>query len=170
MHVFGSKITLDLPELMLCLCYLLRLRVKHVGIHGIEYRPECVLRLHGMDDLENVYPVYDKWMRLLFGKTRNLSELNWIEFIWTEFIWILTELETLCFHNHFMVCEVERSDKKAVVFHHDLPWHGVLHVVKKKWQQIYCWERHILYWRHNLKRLITYTKLYCKIKRTLWWR
>ena len=73
MHVFGSKITLDLPELMLCLCYLLLLRVKHVGIHGIEYRPECVLRLHGMDDLENVYPVYDKWMRLLFGKTRNLS-------------------------------------------------------------------------------------------------
>ncbi|KAK2559088.1 hypothetical protein P5673_018205 [Acropora cervicornis] len=48
-------------------------RVKHVGIHGIEYRPECVLRLHGMDDLENDYPVYDKWMRLLFGKTRNFS-------------------------------------------------------------------------------------------------
>lgn len=51
---------------------------------------------------------------------------------------ILTELETLCFHNHFMACEVERNDKKAVVFHHDLPWHGVLHVVKKKWQEIHC--------------------------------
>ena len=73
MHVFGSKVTLDLPELILCLYYLLLLRVKHVGIHGIEYRPECVLRLHGMDDLENDYPVYDKWMRLLFGKTRNFS-------------------------------------------------------------------------------------------------
>lgn len=70
MHVFGSKIALDLPEVILCLCYLLLLRVKHVGI---EYRPECVLRLHGMHDLENDYPVYDKWMRLLFGKTRNLS-------------------------------------------------------------------------------------------------
>ena len=31
-----------------------------------------------------------------------------------------------------MACEVERSDKKAVVLHHDLPWHGVLHVIKKK--------------------------------------
>lgn len=27
--------------------------------------------------------------------------------------------------------EVERNDKKAVVLQHDLPWHGVLHVVKK---------------------------------------
>ena len=34
------------------------LRVKRVGIHGIEYRPRCVLRLREMDDLENEYPVY----------------------------------------------------------------------------------------------------------------
>ena len=40
-------------------CYhLLLLRVKHVGIHGIEYRPGCVLRLQEMDELGNDYPVY----------------------------------------------------------------------------------------------------------------
>ena len=48
-----------------------------------------------------------------------------------EKFFILTELETLYFHNHFMAYEVERSDNKAVVLHHDLPWHGVLHVVQK---------------------------------------
>ena len=48
-----------------------------------------------------------------------------------EIFFILTELETLCFHNHFVAYEVERSDNKAVVLYHDLPWHGVLHVVQK---------------------------------------
>ncbi|XP_068678521.1 uncharacterized protein [Montipora capricornis] len=92
-------------------------RVKRVGIHGIEYRPGCVLRLCEMDDLENDYPVYGQVDEII---------------VWEdEKFFILTELETLCFHNHFMAYEVERSDKKAVVLHHDLPWHGVLHVVKK---------------------------------------
>ena len=55
----------------------------------------------------------DKWMRLMFRKTRKF--------------FILTELETLCFHDHgnhgIMAYEVGRSDNKAVVLHHDLPWH-----------------------------------------------
>ena len=59
-YTFGSKATLDLPKLILCLYRsLLRVkRVKRVGIHEIEYRPGRVLRLHEMDDLENDYPVY----------------------------------------------------------------------------------------------------------------
>ena len=70
-----------------------------------------------MDDLENDYPVYGQVDEII---------------VWEdEKFFILTELETLCFHNHFMAYEAERSDNKAVVLHHDLPWHGVLHVVKK---------------------------------------
>ena len=70
-----------------------------------------------MDDLENNYPVYGQVDEII---------------VWEdEKFFILTELETLCFHNRFMAYEVERSDNKAVVLHYDLPWHGVLHVVKK---------------------------------------
>ena len=41
-------------------------------------------------------------------------------------------LDSVYFHNHFMAYEVERTDDRAAVLHHDLPWHGVLHIVQKK--------------------------------------
>lgn len=94
--------------------YLLFVRVKGVGIHGIEYRPGCDLRLHEMDDvddLENEYPVYGQVDEII---------------VWEDLkFFILTELETLCFHNHFIASDVDRSDNKAVVLRHDLPWHVV---------------------------------------------
>lgn len=63
--IFGSKVTLDLRELVLC---------PHVGIHGIEYRPGYILRLQEVDELGNDCPVMDKWLKLLFGrKMRNFS-------------------------------------------------------------------------------------------------
>ena len=77
----------------------------------------CVLGLREMDDLENYYPVY--------GQVDGII-------VWEDDrFFILTELEALYFRSHFMAYEVERSDNKAVVLHHDLPWYGVLHVVKK---------------------------------------
>ena len=70
-----------------------------------------------MDELENDYPVCGQ-----------VDEIT----VWEdEKFFILTELEALCFHNHFMAYEVERSDNKAVVLNHDLQWHGVLHVIQK---------------------------------------
>ncbi|CAH3115461.1 unnamed protein product [Porites lobata] len=92
-------------------------RVKRVGIHGIEYRPGCVLRLREMDDVENDYPVYGQVDEII---------------VWEdEKFFILTELATLSFHHHFMAYEVERTDHKAVVLRHDLQWYGVLHIVQK---------------------------------------
>ena len=48
-----------------------------------------------------------------------------------EKFFILTELETISFYSHFVAYEVKRTDNSAVFFHHDLPWHGVLHFVPK---------------------------------------
>ena len=98
-------------------CCLLMFRVKRVGIHGIEYRPGCVLRLREMDDVENDYPVYGQVDEII---------------VWEdEKFFILTELATLSFHHHFMAYEVDRTDHKAVVLRHDLQWYGVLHIVQK---------------------------------------
>ena len=98
-------------------CSLLMFRVKRVGIHGIEYRPGCVLRLREMDDVENDYPVYGQVDEII---------------VWEdEKFFILTELATLSFHHHFMAYEVGRTDHKAVVLRHDLQWYGVLHIVQK---------------------------------------
>ena len=76
---------------------------------GVLWMDGCVL--------ENYYPVY--------GQVDGI--IVWED----ERLFVLTELEALYFRSHFMAYEVERSDNKAVVLHHDLPWHGVLHVVKK---------------------------------------
>ena len=57
----------------------------------------------------------DKWMKLLLGKMR--------------IFFILTELETISFHNHFMAYEVEITYNRAVVLRHDIPWHGVSRIV-----------------------------------------
>ena len=78
-----------------------------------------------------------KWMKLLLLKIK--------------FFFILTELEAISFHNHFMAYEVERTDNKAVVLRHDLPWHGMLHIVQKNGKEIHCGERHFLY-RDTLQR------------------
>ena len=43
----------------------------------------------------------------------------------------LTELETISFHNPFMAYEVEITDNRAVVLRHDIPWHGVSHIVQE---------------------------------------
>ncbi|CAH3033353.1 unnamed protein product, partial [Porites evermanni] len=75
--------------------------VKRVGIHGIEYRPGCVLRLREMDDVENEYPVHGQVDEII---------------VWEdEKFLILTELATLSFDHHFMAYEVESTDHKAVV-------------------------------------------------------
>ena len=80
---------------------LLMFTVKRVGIHGIEYRPGCVLRLREMDDVENDYPVYGQVDEII---------------VWEdEQFLILTELATLSFDHHHMAYEVERTDHKAVV-------------------------------------------------------
>ena len=82
-------------------CSLLMFTVKRVGIHGIEYRPGCVLRLREMDDVENDYPVYGQVDEII---------------VWEdEQFLILTELATLSFDHHHMAYEVERTDHKAVV-------------------------------------------------------
>ena len=66
--------------------------VKRVGIHGIEYRPGCVLRLREMDDVENDYPVYGQVDEII---------------VWEdEQFLILTELATLSFDHHHMAYEV----------------------------------------------------------------
>ena len=81
-------------------CSLLMFTVMRAGIHGIEYRPGCVLRLREMDDVQNDYPVYGQVDEII---------------VWeNEKFFILTELATLSFDHHFMVYEVERTDHKAV--------------------------------------------------------
>ena len=93
------------------------LRVKHITIYGIEYRPGCVLRLQEMDDMCNDYPIYGQVEEII---------------IWEdETFFITTELETLSFHKHFMAYEVERTDGRVVVLRSDLQWFGVLPVVLK---------------------------------------
>ena len=53
---------------------------------------------------------------------------------------ILTELETISFHSYFMAYEVERTNNRAVVLRHDLPWHGVLHIVQKNGKK-FIWRK-----------------------------
>ena len=69
-------------------------------------------------DWEMTILFMDKWMKLLFGKMK-------------MFFFILTELETISFHNDFMAYEVEKTDNRAVVVRHDISWHGMLHIVQK---------------------------------------
>ena len=69
-----------------------------------------------MDELGNNYPVY----------------VYEIIIVWDdEKFFILTELETISFHNHFMAYEVERTDNRAVVLRRGLTWHGVFHIFQK---------------------------------------
>ena len=97
--------------------YLLLLRVKHVGIHGIEYRPGCVLRLQEMDELGNDYHVYGKVDENIFWED--------------EKFFILTEVETFFSQSIYGMYKVERTDNRPAVLCHDLPWHGLLHIVQK---------------------------------------
>ncbi|XP_028395767.1 uncharacterized protein LOC114519789 [Dendronephthya gigantea] len=96
-------------------------RVKHVEIHGVRYRPGCALRLQEMDDLgERDYPCYGIVEEIL---------------IWEDGkFFVVKVLETIAFHHHFMSYEVNFTDKCAVVVLDNLPWHGVLNVVKKNAQ------------------------------------
>ena len=88
---------------------LLLLRVKHVGIHGIECGPGCILRLQEVDELGNDYPVYGQVAEII---------------VWEdEKFFILIELETISFHNRFMAYEVERTENRVVDLRHDLLGH-----------------------------------------------
>lgn len=40
-------------------------------------------------------------------------------------------LETLAFHRHFMCYQVFPTNRKMVVVLQNLPWHGVLNILKK---------------------------------------
>ena len=117
--------------------YLSLLRVKQVGIHGIEYRRGCLLRLQEMDELGNDYPVYGQVDKIIVWKY--------------DKIFILTEIEIISFHNHFKVYEVERTDNRALSCARI--YHGMDCVAycSEKWEEIYCEERRFLYRRHTLK-------------------
>ena len=51
-------------------------RVKRVGIHGIEYRPGCVLRLCEIDDVENDYPVYGQVDEIIVWEDEKFFNLD----------------------------------------------------------------------------------------------
>ena len=68
-----------------------------------------------MDELGNDYPVSGQVDEII---------------VWEDDkFFILTELETISFHNHFMAYEVEITYNRAVVLRHDIPWHGVSRIV-----------------------------------------
>ena len=118
-------------------CRLLMFRVKRVGIHGIEYRPGCVLRLREMDDVENDYPVYGQVDEII---------------VWEdEKFFILTELATLSFHHHLIHGIWSWEDwPQSSCF---APWLTMVWSIaycSKEWQEIYCGEGHMLYWRRTL--------------------
>ena len=52
------------------------LLVRHVGIHGIEYRPGCVLRLQEMDELGNDYPAYEQVDEIIAFEDNNFFHFN----------------------------------------------------------------------------------------------
>jgi hypothetical protein len=97
------------------------LRVKHVEIHGVSYRPGCALRLQEMDDLgERDYPSYGIVEEIL---------------IWEDGKFFVAKvLETIAFHHHLMSYEVITTNKSVVVVLGNLPWHGVLNIVRKSGQ------------------------------------
>ena len=43
---------------------------------------------------------------------------------------IVEVLETLSFHSHFMCYEVVSTNEEVVVLLQNLPWHGVLNIVR----------------------------------------
>ncbi|CAB4034113.1 Hypothetical predicted protein [Paramuricea clavata] len=97
------------------------LRVKHVEIHGVSCRPGCALRLQELDDFgESEYPSYAIVEEIL---------------IWEDGkFFVVKVLETIAFHHHLMPYEVITTNKCVVVVLGNLPWHGVLNIVRKSGQ------------------------------------
>ena len=93
--------------------------MKSVSIHGVEYRPGCVLRLKEMDELGGRdYPEYGR-----------LDEV----IIWEdEKFFVITVLITLSFSSQYMSYEVQPTEQQRVVLPNRLPWHGVLNFIKKE--------------------------------------
>lgn len=92
--------------------------MKCVSIHGVEYRPGCVLRLNEMDEFGNRdYPEYGR-----------LDEV----IVWEDDkFFIVTVLQTVSFFCQYMSYEVQPTEQKRVVLTNGIPWHGVLNIIKK---------------------------------------
>ncbi len=92
--------------------------IKYAEIHGIQYRPGCVLRFADMDELgERDYPSY--------GKLQDI-------FIWEdEKFFVLIVLKTVEFNSHLMSYKVLPTDQRIVIRPQSLTWHGLLNMVVK---------------------------------------
>lgn len=71
-------------------------RVKHIGIHGIEYRLDVSWGCR-------------KWLNTVYGQLDKI--IGWED----ETFFVLTELETHSFHNQFMAYKVEGTDNRVAV-------------------------------------------------------
>lgn len=92
--------------------------VNSISIHGVDYRCGCVLRLQDMDEFgEKDYPEYG-----ILSEVLVLDDAKYF---------VLTVLETVLFWRHYMSYEVQPTSEKRVLVPNDLPWHGVLHLIKK---------------------------------------
>ena len=88
---------------------LLLFSVRHIVIHGTEYRPGCVLRLQEMDDIGNDFPIYGQVEEII---------------IWEdEKFFIATKLETLSFHKQYMAYELKGRIQEQLF--HGLIYHGM---------------------------------------------
>lgn len=84
----------------------------------MDYRLGCVLRLQDMDEFGGQdYPEYGILIQVI---------------VWNDQkYFVLTVLETILFWSHHMSYEVQTTSMKRVLVPSDLPWHGVLHLIKK---------------------------------------
>ena len=113
-----------------------KLKINHrlsFWAHGIEYRPGCVLRLREMDDVENDYPVYGQVDEII---------------VWEdEKFFILTALATLSSW-HMKLRGLTIKQLFCAMTYNGRVWS--IAYCSKEWQEIYCGEGHMLYWRRTL--------------------